>query len=66
MPKPILFTAVLGAIMASGMVYVLLSAAVRSKGTGFIDRHATASGDCPSNYVHWFGAVTGCSEYGDG
>lgn len=30
--------AVLGAIMASGMVYVLLSAAVRMKGTGFIDK----------------------------
>ncbi len=30
--------AVLGAIMASGMVYVLLSAAVRLKGTGFIDK----------------------------
>lgn len=29
--------AVLGAIMASGMVYVLLSAAVRLKGTDFID-----------------------------
>ncbi len=30
--------AVLGAIMASGMVYILLSAAVRLKGTGFIDK----------------------------
>lgn len=30
--------AVLGAIMASGMVYVLLSAAVRLKGTDFIDK----------------------------
>lgn len=30
--------AVLGAIMASGMVYVLLSGAVRLKGTGFIDK----------------------------
>lgn len=30
--------AVLGAIIASGMVYVLLSGAVRLKGTGFIDR----------------------------
>ena len=30
--------AVLGAIMASGMVYVVLSAAVRLKGTGFIDK----------------------------
>lgn len=30
--------AVLGAIMASGMVYILLSAAVRLKGTNFIDK----------------------------
>lgn len=30
--------AVLGAIMASGIVYMLLSAAVRLKGTGFIDK----------------------------
>lgn len=30
--------AVLGAIMASGAVYMLLSAAVRLKGTGFIDK----------------------------